>query len=198
MKKLMIILSVLILVFANGCANKGSMNADGLYAVTFNTSDYDECAKQDLAAHMLTFYEKEYENIQESLKLGKGIFVFGKDIPTVLYPVWQDGVIVGVFNVIYYDGQYSGSYSDGNSEQLSYAIGKTHQKSPLKLLKTESGFYYAIGNDVYSMTGNPGETVNDISVKIEFFKKFFMNNGKVVNVEETLEYVPITSIEFLE
>ena len=40
--------------------------------------------------------------------------------------------------------------------------------------------------DVYSMTGNPGETVNDTGVKSEFFKKFFLNNGRVVNVEETL------------
>lgn len=198
MKKTMIILSVLILLMS-GCSASETNNESGLYALTFNTAKFDECAKNDLALHLLTYYDKEYLEIRELLKLGKGIHVFGKDIPTVLYPVWIDNKIVGVFNVIYYGGVYSGSYSGGNSEQLTYAIGKTNPKQPLKLLKTADGFYYVIGNDIYSMTGNPGEVLHNISIIIELFQKTFLTNGKVVNVKETLEYTPITSdIEFLE
>ena len=198
MRKIIIILSIFILFLTNGCSTDENVNQSGLYAFTLNVNNYDEYASNELALHLLTYYGKEYEIVKDSLKLGRGIFVFGKETPTVLYPVWQDDIVTGVFNVVYYNEQFGGSYSEGNSEQLSYAIGKTHQERPLKLLKTENGFYYSIGNDVYSMTGNPGETVNDISIKIEFFKKFLLNNGKVVNVQEILEYIPITSIEFLE
>ena len=137
----------------------------------------------------MTFYG--YAN--ESWQLGKGIKVFGKEIPAILYPVWKNDKVVGVFNVIYYQEQYSGSYSEGNSKQLSYAIGKTSEKYPLKLLKTENGFYYSIGSDIYSMTGTPGEKVNDFQLLLEFYRIFFFANGHSVNVKETIEYVPIKS-----
>lgn len=191
MKRILnIILVFFIVSILNGCSDREIIGEEGLYAFTSDTTKFDEFAKEDVVNHILTFYGY----VSDSMKLGKGITVYGKEIPTVLYPIWKNDKIIGVYNVIFYKNEYSGSYHDANASQLNFAIGKTNPDNPIRLLKIDStsGFYYSIGDTIYSMTGQPGEVIDDFIVKFTFFKEFMQVDGSSVNVKETLEYVPIT------
>lgn len=184
-KTLMIFISILILVSFVGCSNHEFTGEDGLFSFVGDTSGFDDFAREDIIYHIVAYHGGP----NSLLKLGKGITVFGDgrgDVPLVVYPVWLNGTIIGVYNLVYYDGQYSGSYSNGNTEELNFAVGKTNPKYPIRILSTTFGYYYSIGNKIYTMNGGAGNEVKSLKVKLAFLKEFLFKDGKIVNVKEAL------------
>ena len=190
MKKVFLAIACLfMLLLMHNHSNYEVVGEEGLYAFTKDTTEFDEFAEKDLGNHVVAYYGLGAANWP--LKLGKGITIYGASIPGVLYPVWRNDKIIGVYYVNYYKEQYSGSYSDSNTKELNYAIGKTNPDHPLRILKTKNWYYYSIGHNVYNMNGNIGVKINDFKVKLTFFKAFLFAEGKSVNVNETLNYIPI-------
>lgn len=156
-----------------------------LYVYTTDTSEFDEYAKESLAVHIYTYYGY----LDNSLKLGKGMYVFGYDeIPQVVYPIWKDDKIVATYKIIYHDNVFSGTYSDGNVEQLNYAISVATKENPVKLFRYENQFYYSIGNTIYSASNGVGKIVRGIDFDENSFEK-----ATSINVNNKIEYDQIST-----
>ena len=150
------------------------------YVYSSNTSEFDEYAQEKLDIHIYTFYG----NVDNTLKLGKGIQVYG-DIsnPLVVYPIWKNNEIVATFKVVYSNGVFSGSYSEGNATQLNFAKDITTKNNPLKLFVYENQFLYSVGNTVYDATSGEGLIVSDVNIY-----ELKLENETIIDVSNTLEY----------
>ena len=181
MKKILSIILSMLMLLSNSCLVLANEKSE-LYAYTTNTGGFDAYAKEELSTHIYTYYGY----IDNTLKLGQGIKVLGKEIPTVLYPVWKNNEIVATFNVIYYGGQYSGSYSNGNVEQLNHAKEIATIDNPIKLVKTDEAFMYIIDDVAYDMTDGYGKVLSDVNA-------YILSSEKLTKIDTaaTLEYSQI-------
>ena len=157
--------------------------SSSLFVYTSSTEGFDECAEEELAVHIYTYYGY----FDSSLKLGKGITLYGEvDYPMVVYPVWKNNEIVGTFKVFEDDGMFVGSYSEGNVEQLNYARNLATVNSPLILFRLNKKMYYVIGNAVYNAAEGIGkrEEIDLSLVEIEA--------GYLVDAASVSQYNSIT------
>ena len=178
MKKIIMLLLTLLVIVTNPVVTFANDTTE-LYAYSANTEAFDAYAKEELGLHLYTYYGYQ----DNSLKLGKGIKVLGKETPTVLYPVWKNDKIVGTFNVVYYDGQYGGSYSSGNAEQLNHAKEVATQENPIKLVKTNEHFMYIIDGVAYDLSTGIGKVLSNVNVPSYSSEKLIK-----VNAASSLEY----------
>lgn len=181
-----LILSIILSMFtllSNSCLVLANEQSE-FYAYTTNTTGFDAYAKEELSTHIYVYYGYA----DNTLKLGKGVKVLGKEIPTVLYPVWKNDEIVAIFNVIYYDGQYSGSYSNGNVEQLNHAKEIATIDNPIKLVKTDEEFMYVIDDVAYDMTSGCGKVLSDVNT-------YTLSSEKLTRIDTatTLDYSQINT-----
>lgn len=178
MKKILSLLLSAFMILSNTCVVFADENVE-LYAYTANTDEFDHYAQEEIANHLYTYYG--YNN---DFELGQGIFVFGNtNNPLVIYPIWDNSQIIGTFKVAYINGQYSGSYSEGNVEQLNYAINLTSNNNPMKLFKTDEKLLYIINDVVYNAAQGIGLVEQDIDADLVSFE-----DGYIVNARTNLQY----------
>lgn len=184
MKKVLSILLTIFMFVSNTCVTLANENVE-FYAYTTNTEGFDAYAKEELSTHIYTYYGY-FDN---TLKLGKGINVYGDvENPFVVYPIWKNNDIVATFNVVYYDGQYSGSYSTGNAEQLNYAKEISTFDHPIKLVKTDEEYMYVVNEVAYDMTSGYGKVLDDVNIP-----KLSTTKLTKIDATNTLEYTKMSN-----
>lgn len=180
MKKLLSIILTMFMLVSNTCAVFANESAE-LYAYTTDTTGFDTYAQEDLSVHIYTYYGY----IDDTLELGKGINVFGDvTYPMVVYPIWKNNDIVATFKVSFIDGQYSGSYSEGNVEQLNHAREIATVDKPVRLVKTANEFIYVVDGITYDLTSGTGKVLEGIDVSTTL-----SDNATTSNVANAIEYV---------
>ena len=180
MKKILFIL--LISIFSLTACQKGEfVGEEGLYAYSASTKLFDEYVETHFPIHSTILTG----SADDSIIVGKGIWVYGKDLPSVVYPVWKDGHIVTCYSVGNYNGQLYGTYyGDGKYEsidRLDFAVGKTNADHPLRLYKNDEGYYMILEDGIYSMT-SPYEKIERFDLMIEIFTNFVLDTSKVYDI----------------
>lgn len=162
-----------------------------LYAFTPKTTQADEYAIENFAQHTYIYYGY----IDDSLELGKGIFVSTpKDsYPLVTYPVFRNNEIIAFYDINLINNQYYGNYEeDVERNPINDAIGNTDSENPIRLFRTDNGVYYSLGNKIYIMHANVFGTEDSIPTKIAFYNTNLLKNGESINVMESLKYKSYT------
>jgi hypothetical protein len=90
-------------------------------------------------------------------QVGNGISINDpNDIEKVLFPVWNNDLIVATFIVIDNGNGYSGIYSEAYANQLEYLVGKTSRENALFLVATGETLYATINDQWYDLNAEIG------------------------------------------
>lgn len=176
------------MIISNTCLVSANENLN-FYTLSINTESYDAYVYEKIGS----FLYGHYGEINESLKVGKGISIINEnDFSKLLYPVWNGNKIEGTFIVVNVEDEFSGTYSKMYVEQLNDLIPLTSVDDPLKLI-ADNGFYAMIGNNVYDM--NQSLTlVEKENLQSYSFDNYIINNSfeKINHVNPIIPRYPTT------
>ena len=147
-----------------------------LYAYTQDTTKFDEYAKVSLEADLIS----HYKYINQSLDLGKGITVYGDTLPQVIYPLWRNNMVAGLYQVIEYDESYYSNYFTVGERLFSNA---QNNNKLVKLYQLDNQLLYIAEDIVYEIDGIDVKRLFDFDINSLVF-----DDGEKVNVNEILEY----------
>lgn len=106
----------------------------------------------------------------------------------------ENNIIVATFKVISINGTFSGSYSEGNAEQLDYLKGIATIDRPLRLYSLNNLFVGEINGVPFDMNSTVGSRINNIENSlISFDNSTITNAGLFIEYEEpVIPRVPST------
>lgn len=177
MKKLISLFLAMFMFVSNFVVASASENTP-LYAYTVNSEGFDQYAIENLTNHMLAFYGY----VDNDLKLGQGINVFGDvSSQTFVYPIWKNNEIVATFKVVSIEGEYSGSYSEGNVQQLNFGRTIATAFQPLVLFKSNDKLLLSVKGNVYDAVDNVGKIMNEFNLDSILLEELIIGNGSFLD-----------------
>lgn len=176
MKRFISIILSVFMIISNTCLVSANENLN-FYTISINTESYDAYVYEKIGG----FLYGHYGEVNESLKVGRGISIFNEnDFPKVLYPVWNGNKIKGTFVVVNVEDEFSGTYSEMYVEQLNNLISLTSLDNPLKLI-ADNGLYAMIDNNVYDMNQSLTLVEKEISQSYSFDNYILNNSFEKIN-----------------